>query len=575
MAVDSGHRLQGSPSPRQDWVDDDPTVELGEPSPAVPATVSPVVQGAASGKPGADEVARFVAHDEPLAVGRVLRHRYRLEEAIGCGGQSMVYRARDLRCAAADTDGAGVAIKTLRPEFVHSEAAVERFQAEFRALRSLSHPAILRVFDLDRDGFIWFQVMELLQGQSLAALLRDPSALTITTPEKLESLSRCAEALVAAHDQGTTHGDIKPGNIFLTSSGDVRLLDFGAATGGGDRILATPAYASPQVLSGAQPEAGDDVFSFACVAFEWLTGGHPFEHLSALEAQRRGLRPSDATGLDPRLAAALRQGLAWDRSLRPATIREFLGLMRQPDGVSAQPAAGTGAQLAAGTAAQPAAGPAAQPQPDGRHRLALAWLAAPALLVVGLLAGGLLAVLKPSPPAAPPPEARPPVAAQQPAPLAAAEVGGGLETDAGSAVAAAEPPAVDIAEAVPRGTVDVTPVQRFAFETDAVTVSHAASAAALRVWREGPPTGRALVSWRLIEGTALAGRDFSGPTSGTLSFADGQTMSTLFVPLVTGAAGDTTFTVELTKLPQRAGDSAVSRVNVSIRRMLPSGAGPG
>ena len=560
MAVDSGYWLQSSPSPRQDWVDDDPTVELGEPSAAAPAAVPPVVEGAASGKAGVDEVARFVAHDEPLAAGRVLRHRYRLEEVIGCGGQSMVYRARDLRCAATDTDGACVAIKTLRPEFVHCEAAVARFQGEFRALRSLSHPAILRVFDLDRDGFIWFQVMELLEGRSLAALLRDPSALAVTAPEKLEILSRCAEALIAAHDQGTTHGDIKPGNIFVTSSGGVRLLDFGAATRGGDRILATPAYASPQVLSGAQPEPGDDVFSFACVAFEWLTGGHPFEHLSALEAQRRGLCPPGAAGLDPRLAAALRQGLAWDRSLRPATVREFLGLLREPDGVSS-------AQLAAGTAVQP--------QPGRRHRLAPAWLAAAALLVVGLLAGGLLAVLKPSPPAAPPPQGRPAVAAPQPAPVAPAAVGGGLEIDAGTAVAAAAPLEVLIPDTGPNRIVAVAPVQRFAFETDSVTVSHAASAAALRVWREGPSTGRALVSWRLVEGTARAGRDFSGPTSGTLSFADGQTMSTLFVPLVTGAAGDTTFTVELTKLPQRTGDSAVARVNVSIRRMLTTGAGPG
>jgi len=259
----------------------------------------------------------------------VLRSRYVLEEKIGEGGTSVVWRARDLRRDPAAPGGQRVALKVLRPGLRNQERAVERLRREFHHAQTLSHPAIARVYDVDCEGDTWFLTLELFDGESLAAIL-ERAAGPLPVRRALDILRVCGEALSYAHERGVVHGDFKPGNVFVTTTGQVRVLDFGSASsawfaGQMQVITATPAYASPEVLAGHRPELRDDVFSFACVAYEMLTGRHPFDRRTSLEARDAGHLPERDWNLSARQWHALESGLSWSREERPASVRALVG----------------------------------------------------------------------------------------------------------------------------------------------------------------------------------------------------------------------------------------------------------
>jgi hypothetical protein len=577
--------------------DGDPTLEQSDPTcemePGAPATWSSPAARVTPTHGDARLAEDF--QNEPLSGRQVLRGRYRIEAMIGIGGFSVVYRARDLRCEEGRMADAHVAIKVLRPELMRSAGAVERLKTEFRCTRLLSHPNILRVYDLDRDGDIWFQVMELLDGESLAAMLRGRSGPSATRGRELDILHGCAEALAAAHRQDIVHGDVKPGNIILTTSSGVRLIDFGSAADGGPQqqpqaggtpvSRATPAYASPQVLAGQAPGPRDDVFSLACVAFELLAGSRPFGNLTAMEAQLRGMQPAEVEGLDAGTARALAAGLAWNREDRPATARQWIAMLgagaqgageasaSSQASVAAAPAPQRvvpAAPLAAGTvASRAAASPASQEpapyQPGVAKATRFGWLA---VAIMATLVATVFA-LRPAPMPSLPTRPAPATPQQQsPAPVANTANQDAVETPpalppvpvAVAVVAETPPPARDEA-----GLVE--PPQSFSFAAESLTASRAAPSAALRLRRDGATAGRADVFWRIEEATARVGRDFAGPVSGRLSFAEGQALSTLFIPLLNGAdaAGDVNFSVEIYRVEGRAGVGDIPRVTVRIR----------
>jgi len=259
----------------------------------------------------------------------LLRGRYLLEERIGEGGTSVVWRARDLRRDPSAPGGQRVAVKVLRPGLRNQERAVERLRREFHHAQTLSHAAIARVYDVDCDGETWFLTLELFEGESLAAILERADG-PLPVRRALDMLRVCGEALSCAHERGVVHGDFKPGNVFVTTTGQVRVLDFGSASsawlaGQTQVITATPAYASPEVLAGHRPELRDDGFSFACVAYEMLTGRHPFDRRTALEARDAARLPERDWNLSARQWHALEAGLSWSREERPASIRALVG----------------------------------------------------------------------------------------------------------------------------------------------------------------------------------------------------------------------------------------------------------
>ncbi|MGO9947239.1 MAG: serine/threonine-protein kinase, partial [Steroidobacteraceae bacterium] len=210
-----------------------------------------------------------------LGSGSVLLNRFRLLEKIGEGGMSHVYKAVDLRKVEAGAADPHIAIKVLTVPFANTSDAMAVLSREAHSLQSLTHSNIVRVFDCDRDNDIVFMTMELLCGQSLFDKLRaakTEGGMSRDTARRL--IKSIANALEFAHGKNILHGDLKPGNVFITRTGEIKVIDFGlarlmvqpgeaqpkAVANAADRMRAlTPAYASPEMLENEEPDPRDDV----------------------------------------------------------------------------------------------------------------------------------------------------------------------------------------------------------------------------------------------------------------------------------------------------------------------------
>jgi serine/threonine protein kinase len=272
--------------------------------------------------------------------GSVLLNRFRLLEMIGEGGMSRVFKAAvDLRKVEAGAADPHIAIKVLTVPFASPSDALSVLSREAQSLQSLTHPNIVRVFDCDRDDDIVFMTMELLAGQSLYDQLRaegNKSGLPPDTARKL--IKNIAHALEFAHGKNILHGDLKPGNVFITHAGEIKVIDFGlarlmvqpgeaqpqAANNAADRMRAlTPAYASPEMLENAAPDPRDDVYALACVAWKLLTGELPFKAKDPAAA-RDVTRLTCPRGLARREFRALCHALEFDREKRTPSAKQFL-----------------------------------------------------------------------------------------------------------------------------------------------------------------------------------------------------------------------------------------------------------
>jgi non-specific serine/threonine protein kinase len=283
------------------------------------------------------------APDAPdVAPGFVLKGRFVLEQEVGRGGMGVVFRARDLRKEEAQDRDPYVAIKILNDEFRRHPESLKALQREARKAQTLAHPNIATVFDFDRDGAIVYIQMEFLQGRPLDAVVRDSSGLPYRDAYPLiEGIGR---ALGHAHGAGIVHSDLKPGNCFVIGNGVVKVFDFGIARAAkisdaqrdeltkfdaGTLGALTPAYASCEMLDGMEPDPRDDIYALGCVAYELLTGKHPFGKLSATEARAAKLAPPAIKGLAPRQQRALQRSLAFRREDRTPTVAAFLEDLRE------------------------------------------------------------------------------------------------------------------------------------------------------------------------------------------------------------------------------------------------------
>ena len=205
---------------------------------------------------------------------------------------------------------------------------------EFQSLQLLSHPNIIRVFDFDRDGPLLFFTMELLTGAPLSRLLQARKLIPLERPQAFALIREVGAALAYAHTRGAVHGDLNLRNIFITGSGEVRVMSFGAShkarqnSQAPDHELTLPFsasnYASCQVLEGERADARDDVFSLACIAYLLLSGAHPFPKSTAMEARASKLRVRRPPNLSGRQWHALRSALRWERENRPADVPRWL-----------------------------------------------------------------------------------------------------------------------------------------------------------------------------------------------------------------------------------------------------------
>src|SRR5271167_3131264 len=206
----------------------------------------------------------------------VYNGRYELRNQIARGGTAQVYLARDLIL------GRAVALKVLFPELSTDHTFVERFRREAQAAANLSHPNIVPVFDWGQSDSTYFIVMEYVDGEALSAIIRTQAPLDQTQAASISS--DIAKALSYAHRHGVVHRDVKPGNVLITSDGQVKVTDFGIARAmGSDEqvtqtglVMGTATYFSPEQAQGLEVDQRSDIYSLGVVLYEMLTGKPPF-----------------------------------------------------------------------------------------------------------------------------------------------------------------------------------------------------------------------------------------------------------------------------------------------------------
>ena len=294
------------------------------------------------GGSGTRDAGRDDDPDRMKAVGDTLNGRFVLEECIGFGGMGTVYKALDLRKLEASDRKPYIAIKVLNVQFRGHPKSLITLQREAKKAQALAHPNIVAVYDFDRDGSVVYLTMEYLAGRPLSQLLRAPGFKGMPFMEALRIASGIARALGYAHQQGFVHCDLKPGNIFLTDKGEVKVIDFGIARAfhkpeddaeatvfdPGSLGGLTPAYASPEMVEHREPDPRDDVYGFACITWEMLTGHHPFNRLSGAEARAAGMKLVRPPQLGYRQWRALRTALSFDRASRTPSIEAFMQGLR-------------------------------------------------------------------------------------------------------------------------------------------------------------------------------------------------------------------------------------------------------
>lgn len=268
-----------------------------------------------------------------IGVGSVLRERFVIEELVGEGGMGLVFRARDRRREEARDRNPYVAIKVLGDDFKSHPDALISLQREARRMQLLSHPNIASVYDFDRDGSHVYLVMELLEGEALDRILEQRGKAGLPLEEARKVLQGVGSALQHAHSRGLVHSDFKPANVFVTRGGEVKVIDFGIARIAKDSTAIgnagqtvfdagklgawTNAYASPeQMLDGATPDPRDDIYALGLVAYEALTGRHPFGRKSSVEARFRNMTLEPVAGLTVRQNEVLAAALNFDREKR-------------------------------------------------------------------------------------------------------------------------------------------------------------------------------------------------------------------------------------------------------------------
>ncbi len=300
--------------------------------------------------PPDDDRTRVVFREvvEQLKVGDNLRDRFVIERVLGEGGMGQVFLARDRQ---AEKSNPFVALKVLGASFRDHPQAFAALRREATQSRTLTHPNIVAVFDFDRAGDHVYMVMEYLKGQALDVLIGNrPEGGKLT--EVWPLIEGIARGLEYVHQKNIVHADVKPRNVMVTENGEVKVLDLGIArtldenqAGSGttrfdpDTLGAlTPQYASPEMFEGQQPRPQDDIFALGCIAYELLTGKHPYDRRTALEARSMRLEPKRPVGLKTRQWKVLKASLAMQRADRPATVTEFIrALSPQGSGTSAWP----------------------------------------------------------------------------------------------------------------------------------------------------------------------------------------------------------------------------------------------
>ncbi len=307
---------------------------------------------------------------DPASIGSLFADRYEVKRELGRGGMGIVYEALDRRLKDR------IALKVLMPHHAANPTVYERFLQEVRTARQLSHPSIVKVYDLGEASRTVYFTMEYLEGRDLDEILEEEGPFAVETA--VEILTKVCAALDCAHKASLVHRDVKPENIFMTLGGEIKVLDFGVAkvmdrstTGMTGSMIGTPSYMAPeQVSQGGKVDYRTDIYALGVVAFRMMTGRLPFvssdpieaalQHIHALPPAPRTINPA----IPPLVEDAILRALAKDPARRhPSTLalsddlRHAAGLADEAPRLTIEISKGAAA------AARPLPAPAAAPAP--------------------------------------------------------------------------------------------------------------------------------------------------------------------------------------------------------------------
>ncbi len=276
--------------------------------------------------------------NEPSWIGHDLGGRYRIEELLGQGGMSAVYKATDPNLRRV------VAVKLIHPHLSTDPEFVRRFEEEAAAVARLRHPNIIQVFDFNHDGNTYYMVLEFIPGETLQQRLRryNASDRRLTPQEAVDILAPICDAVDFAHQQSLIHRDIKPANIMINVQGQPILTDFGIVKiiGGqthtaSGAVVGTALYMSPEQAQGRRPDERSDIYSLGVTLFEMLSGRPPFEGDSAVSIMMKHVtdpvpRLRDIEpGTPPDLQAVVEKALAKDPMDRYQSAAEMAAALRR------------------------------------------------------------------------------------------------------------------------------------------------------------------------------------------------------------------------------------------------------
>jgi serine/threonine protein kinase len=488
-----------------------------------------------------------------------------------------VYKALDRHRTHLDPSARCVALRVLKLNFRDSPHALAELEQQFHQAQSLAHPNIVSVYDLDRDSGTFFMVMELLEGELLSEVLDRLDHRPMAKDRALAIIGGIGAALAHAHRRGVVHADLKPGNVMIAPSGDVKVMDFGfvrrqhvdpkrAEPWIGDAALAgsppssTFAYASQERVNAETPQPSDDVYSLACIGYELLSGHHPFGGRSATLARAQGRAPQRIKGLNHRQWSALQTALRWDRDDRKIDV---IGLI-----------AGLGCAEVPQRFVRPEQIVAGKGEPRSATPYAVMLVT---LLLLGAAAfaywTGYLRI--PSFESKSLPVATEEEAIREPELTGATadatpQISAPDDSSANGSTPVTAPPPVAVAPTPKGGTAPkhdapATPSDRqsavsaptaapakggpsrIAFDKDTYVATESDGSVRLVVRRTGNLCSAASFQWALLPNSAVAGDDFAAIGPGVEQFKPGASTVTLTIPLVSDAIKESTelFLVEL------------------------------
>jgi len=547
---------------------------------------------------------------------RLADRGYRLRARLGKGRLGAIYQAQDDLSQSSGSEHY-VAIQLLDEKIVSQPGFSADFERGATELQGISHPNIVKLLEYGRDRNRYYLVTELLESASLRFVLNDATELPLE--ETAAVVRAVGDALQYLHAKSIVHGNLKPENVLVTFGYEVKLLDIVPSgwltNGGGEAASGRP-----------KPDTRDDVFGLACLAYEMLTGRHPFNANTAQEAYRAGLEPAPIAKLSARQWRALAGGLALHRDDRTPNVAQFLhefgvaDIERLRDIVSASDEPPPRHEAVAQQSAMPLMAERLTPFGPGRSGIFGKAMLLLAVIGIGVLAymyqdrlregtASLMASIEASrsgdstatsegrstepgaqtnvgQTAAPLPEMAEAVTDPAPAMVLAPgataprTAGDGPDTPSIGAQSGAAPmpaaPAIAAPEAAPTASIPAAIAQavsapaatagvtRFSFFQPVATVRENEVAARIVIRRSGDASGAATVAWWTGDGTAIADEDYADLGARVERFAPGDQSRTVFVPLTNDAVAESTksFNVYLGR-----GDSTLSGEPLSGMRV--------